>query len=132
MTNFISLNHLPINPISQKQVTNNTTVAKRVVLLILLLSSVDNQICSSSNNRPVWPGANVQSGRVLPSSLAGCYRPNKTPTIKTTINQPCNEDISLQNSSSEAISSPSAIHNAVVLTNIPNITSCLSHLSKVL
>ena len=59
-------------------------LAKRVVLPILPSSSVDNHICATIN---------------------------KTFIINITINQPCNDDVILQNSSSEAISPPNAIHN---------------------
>ena len=83
MQNFIKLNHIPINPTSKKQHSEQTNLVKRVVMPILQLSSVDNHNCTNNN----------------------------IPIIKTTNNQPCTDEISLQNTSSEASSSPSAIHN---------------------
>ena len=91
MQKFIIKNHIPINPTSIKQHSEQTNLVKRVVMLILPVSSVDNHNCT--NNR-----ATRISGAII---------------IKTTNNQPCTDEISLQNTSSEATSSPSAIHNYV-------------------
>ena len=62
-------------------------MAKRVSVPILPLSSVDNHNCT-----------NISQTQHIP-------------IIKTTINQPCSDEISLHNVSCEAISPPSALHN---------------------
>ena len=61
-------------------------MAKRVNVPILPLSSVDKHTCTNISK-------------------------TQQPNIKTTPNQPCSDEISLQNTSSEAISPPSAIQN---------------------
>ena len=96
MQKIIINNHIPINPTSKKQHSEQTNLVKRVVMPILPLSSVDNHNCAEYNCQNDLTPANA-GGTILPTNI-------KVPIIKTTNNQPCTDEISLQNTSSEAIS----------------------------